>query len=88
MPSESELSESQLSEKSIKVEWQIYYKLFQIIDRNNGSPIENANVNISYESRNNKNSSSENYTTNDLGEIKIKKDKESVVHDKEFHSAL
>ena len=51
------------------------YKLFQIIDRNNGSPIENANVNISYESRNNKNSSSKNYTTNDLGEIKIKKDK-------------
>jgi len=51
------------------------YKLFQIIERNNGSPIENANVNVSYESRNNKNPSSKNYTTNDLGEIKIKKDK-------------
>ncbi|MDA9343986.1 MG2 domain-containing protein [Algibacter sp.] len=51
------------------------YNLFQIIDRNNGSPIANANVDVSYESRNNKNLSSKNYTTNDLGEIKIKKDK-------------
>lgn len=51
------------------------YKLFQIIDRNNGSPIANANVEVSYESRNNRKTSSKNYTTNSLGEIKIVKDK-------------
>ena len=51
------------------------YKIFQIIDRNDGSPIANANVEVSYESRNNKNPSSKNYTTNGLGEIEIKKGK-------------
>ncbi len=51
------------------------YKIFQIIDRNNGSPIANAKIEVSYESRNNRKTSSKNYNTNNLGEIKIEKDK-------------
>ncbi len=50
------------------------YKIFQIIDRNNGAPITNAKVELSYYKRNNNNPTTENYTTNNLGEVKIKKD--------------
>jgi TonB-dependent SusC/RagA subfamily outer membrane receptor len=49
------------------------YKTFQIIDRNNGQPIENANVELSYNNNNSKNNQIGNYTTNALGQIKIKK---------------
>lgn len=48
------------------------YKTFQIIDRNNGQPIENANVELSYNNNNSKNNKIGNYTTNDFGQIKIK----------------
>ncbi|WP_298555432.1 MG2 domain-containing protein [uncultured Algibacter sp.] len=50
-------------------------KIFQIIDRNNGAAIANAKVDVSYKSTNNKNTSTINYITNSLGEIKIDKDK-------------
>ncbi|WP_396603112.1 alpha-2-macroglobulin family protein [Algibacter sp. R77976] len=50
-------------------------KIFQIIDRNNGTPIINSKVQVSYDSRNNKKAITKNYTTNNLGEIKIEKDK-------------
>ncbi|NNC51328.1 MAG: alpha-2-macroglobulin [Flaviramulus sp.] len=50
------------------------YKIFQIINRNNGAPISNANVELTYASRNNKNLITKNYTTSSLGEIKIEKD--------------
>ncbi len=50
------------------------YKIFQVIDRNNGAPISNTNAELSYKSRNNRNLISKNYTTNNLGQIKIKKD--------------
>ena len=51
------------------------HKIFQIIDRNNGAPIANAEVEVSYGSRNGKKTSSKSYTTNQFGEIKIEKDK-------------
>ena len=51
------------------------YKIFQIIDRNNGSPIPNAKVEVSYDSRNNQKTSYKTYTTNSYGEIKLEKDK-------------
>ena len=51
------------------------YKIFQIIDRNNGAPITNANVELSYyENNSHNNIQRENFSTNDLGEIKIEKD--------------
>lgn len=50
-------------------------KIFQIINRNNGAPIANAKITMSYESRNNRNGTTKNYTTDNLGEIKISKDK-------------
>ena len=50
-------------------------KIFQIIDRNNGSPIANARVELSYYLRNDKRASTKNYTTNSFGEIKIEKNK-------------
>ena len=51
------------------------HKTFQIIDRNNGTPLANTKVEVSYDSRNNKNTISKNYSTNNLGEIKIENDK-------------
>ncbi|PWH84554.1 alpha-2-macroglobulin [Algibacter marinivivus] len=51
------------------------HKIFQIIDRNNGTPITNAKIEVSYDSRNVKKRSSKSYSTNQLGEIKIEKDK-------------
>ena len=51
------------------------HKLFQIIDRNNGTPKVNTKVKVSYQSRNNRNTITKNYTTNQLGEIEIEKDK-------------
>ncbi len=51
------------------------HKLFQIIDRNNGTPKVKTKVKVSYQSRNNRNTINKNYTTNQLGEIEIEKDK-------------
>ncbi|WP_298495211.1 MG2 domain-containing protein [uncultured Algibacter sp.] len=51
------------------------HKIFQIIDRNNGTPITNAKVEVSYDSRNSQKIITKNYTSNNLGEIKIEKDK-------------
>ncbi|MFG6685626.1 alpha-2-macroglobulin [Mariniflexile sp. HNIBRBA6329] len=50
-----------------------HYKTFQVIDRNNGKPISNASVELSYVENNQRNTQSENHTTNNLGEIKIEK---------------
>lgn len=49
------------------------FKIFQIIDRNNGEPIKNVNVEFSYSTRNNRSTTTENYSTNYLGEVKIEK---------------
>ncbi len=51
-----------------------HYKTFQIIDRNNGKPIGNASVELSYNENNSRSSQQENFTTNTYGEIKIEKD--------------
>ncbi|MEP3837994.1 MAG: MG2 domain-containing protein [Algibacter sp.] len=50
------------------------HKIFQIIDRNNGEPLPNTKVEVSYSTKVNK-ITSKTYTTNNLGEIKISKDK-------------
>ncbi len=51
------------------------YKTFQIIDRNNGNPINNTKVELSYLENNNRSKQTENYTTDFYGRIKIKKSK-------------
>ncbi|TGV02030.1 alpha-2-macroglobulin family protein [Flavivirga rizhaonensis] len=51
------------------------HKTFQIIDRNNGKPISNAKVEISYSKNNDKSYQTENLTTNTYGEVKIEKNK-------------
>ncbi|WP_034046028.1 MG2 domain-containing protein [Wocania ichthyoenteri] len=51
------------------------YKTFQIIDRNNGKPVVNAQVELSYIKNNNRNEQTENYTTDLHGQIKINKSK-------------
>lgn len=51
-----------------------HYKIFQIIDRNNGKPIGNANVELSYYQNNNRNTRREDFSTNAYGEIKVEKD--------------
>ncbi|MEN3322836.1 MG2 domain-containing protein [Mariniflexile soesokkakense] len=53
-----------------------HYKTFQIIDRNNGKPLSNASVELSFSENNNRNIQSENFTTNSLGQIKIEKTKD------------
>ncbi|GAA3616546.1 MG2 domain-containing protein [Flavivirga amylovorans] len=52
------------------------HKTFQIIDRNNGKPISNAKIEISYSKNNNKSYQTESFTTNIYGEVKIEKNKE------------
>ncbi|TNJ43781.1 carboxypeptidase-like regulatory domain-containing protein [Tamlana fucoidanivorans] len=49
-------------------------KIFQIIDRNHGKPISNARIDFSYFSRKIGNNKTEFYTTDDNGQIKIRKD--------------
>ncbi|GAA4887711.1 alpha-2-macroglobulin family protein [Flaviramulus aquimarinus] len=49
------------------------HKIFQIINRNNGAAITNAKVELSYYKKNSDKISTKNYTTNNLGEIKIEK---------------
>ncbi len=49
------------------------YKTLQIIDRNNGKPISNASVEISYFENNSRSLNTENFTTNTFGVIKIEK---------------
>ncbi|RIA10536.1 LOW QUALITY PROTEIN: alpha-2-macroglobulin family protein [Flavobacteriaceae bacterium MAR_2010_72] len=50
-----------------------YYKIFQIIDRNNGKPIKNAKVELSFNKNNNPTILKEQLTSNDYGEVKIEK---------------
>jgi uncharacterized protein YfaS (alpha-2-macroglobulin family) len=50
-----------------------YYKIFQIIDRNNGKPISNAKVELSFYENNDRSIQYQNFTSNAFGEIKIKK---------------
>lgn len=52
------------------------YKTFQIIDRNNGKPISNATIELTYHERNSKSALTEEYTTNQFGQIKLKKTKD------------
>ncbi|MFI0428205.1 carboxypeptidase-like regulatory domain-containing protein [Mariniflexile sp. HMF6888] len=52
------------------------HKTFQVIDRNNGKPINNASVELSYTENNNRNIQYENLSTNNLGEINIEKTKD------------
>lgn len=52
-----------------------HYKTFQVVDRNNGKPINNAKVELSFYKNNNRNTQTENYTTDLHGKIKIKKSK-------------
>lgn len=49
------------------------HKIFQIIDRTNGAPIVGAKVEMSFYKRNNRNKQFENYTSNNLGEVQLKK---------------
>ncbi len=51
------------------------YKTFQIIDRNNGNPINNTKVELSFIEDNDRSKQTENYTTDIYGRIKIKKSK-------------
>ncbi len=52
------------------------YKIFQIVNRNNGLPIADAHVEWSYYSRGNRSKKTKNFTSDNLGQIKIKKTKE------------
>jgi len=49
------------------------YKVFQIIDRNNGKPYVDAKVEVSYFKRNNRTKQIENFTSDQLGRIQLKK---------------
>lgn len=49
------------------------YKVFQIIDRNNGKPYADAKVEVSYFKRNNRTKQIENFTSDQLGRIQLKK---------------
>ncbi|WP_418602585.1 carboxypeptidase-like regulatory domain-containing protein [Hwangdonia sp.] len=51
------------------------YKTFQIIERNNGKPVVDAQVELSYIKNNNRDEQTENYTTDLHGQIKINKSK-------------
>ncbi|MEC3906893.1 carboxypeptidase-like regulatory domain-containing protein [Tamlana sp. 2201CG12-4] len=50
------------------------YKIFQVINRTNGTPITNANIDLTYYSSQIGNNKTETHTTNTLGELKIIKD--------------
>ncbi|PKQ43569.1 alpha-2-macroglobulin [Confluentibacter flavum] len=52
------------------------HKIFQIIDRNNGKPIVNAEVELSFTENNNRSIQYENLSTNNLGETHIEKTKD------------
>ncbi|GGK33367.1 hypothetical protein GCM10007962_29650 [Yeosuana aromativorans] len=51
-------------------------KILQVIDRNNGNPIANAEVELSYNENNSKSPQSDTFSTNSLGEITIEKTKD------------
>ena len=51
----------------------IHHKTFQIIDRNNGIPVKNAQIELSFYENNGKSPYSKDYITNSYGEIKIDK---------------
>ncbi|CAH8285028.1 alpha-2-macroglobulin family protein [Mariniflexile fucanivorans] len=50
------------------------HNTFQIIDRNNGKPIENAKVELTYYENNDRKPIIKNFTTNNLGEVSIEKE--------------
>ncbi|MFY0713871.1 TonB-dependent receptor plug domain-containing protein [Seonamhaeicola sp. NFXS20] len=50
------------------------HQIFQIINRNNGAPIQNARIELTFNTRNSNYRQTENYTTNNFGQIKIEKD--------------
>lgn len=52
------------------------HKTFQVIDRNNGKPMVNADVELSFSENNSRSTQEENFTTNTFGEIKIEKTKD------------
>ncbi|MGE5943127.1 MAG: alpha-2-macroglobulin family protein, partial [Flavobacteriales bacterium] len=52
------------------------HKIFQVIDRNNGKPIAEADVELSFTENSNRSIQKENFKTNTLGEIKIEKTKD------------
>ncbi|WP_111309275.1 alpha-2-macroglobulin family protein [Confluentibacter sediminis] len=56
------------------------HKTFQVIDRNNGKPIINASVEISFTENNNRSTQTETFTTNSVGEIKIEKTTDRYRH--------
>lgn len=49
-------------------------KTFQFINRNNGEPVANASVEITFYYRNNRTTKTNSYSTNSIGEVKITKD--------------
>ncbi len=51
------------------------HKIFQVIDRNNGKPIVDADVELSFTENNNRSIQKENFKTNLFGEINIEKTK-------------
>lgn len=52
------------------------HKILQVIDRNNGKPITNAKVELTYNENNSKSPQSDSFSTNSLGEITIEKTKD------------
>ncbi len=60
------------------------YKIFQFIDRNNGTPIAGAPVTFTFSKRNQRKQQSKTFTTNAFGEIKIKKEKNIRYHNASF----
>lgn len=53
-----------------------HFDIFQIIDRNNGKPVSNINVELSYNENNDRSTITETFLTNAYGEIKIEKTKD------------
>ncbi|MFH4963925.1 carboxypeptidase-like regulatory domain-containing protein [Gaetbulibacter sp. M235] len=53
-----------------------HFDIFQIIDRNNGKPVNNINVELSYNENNDRSTITETFLTNAYGEIKIEKTKD------------
>ncbi|TBN12497.1 alpha-2-macroglobulin [Hyunsoonleella pacifica] len=49
------------------------HKIFQVIDRNNGRPIVGAKIEMSYYKRHDRKTQFENYTSDQLGQIQLKK---------------
>ncbi|WP_406684813.1 carboxypeptidase-like regulatory domain-containing protein [Seonamhaeicola sp. MEBiC1930] len=50
------------------------HQIFQIINRNNGKPVVNADVELSFYIKNSKSKQTQNHITNNIGQVHIKKD--------------